>query len=111
MADRINLAEIRLGKAVHEIIGDRLADVIRHHKDPLVKEGKPSTITVKIQVLPENDGIQLATNVTSSVALAPRKQFSAVMYGGLNKDGEAEVTDYDPGQLALPMGEKQRSEF
>ncbi len=96
---RVDLEDTDILEAVREMIEDELAKIVRHSREVTTEPMKPSTITLKVAVLPANDRQQFLISVTNSTALAPKRAFTATVVGGEGRDGKITV---QPVQFKLP---------
>lgn len=96
----VRLAGTKLGKAILEMLEDRIATVIEHYQDANAS-GKPSKVKLEVQIIPDEAREQYTFAVAGTVGLSPRNTFSTHLYAGLTPEG-VEVVEFNPRQLRLP---------
>lgn len=102
MQHNVKILKKKIGAGLLEIAEDRIAEVLKHHKDARVEE-KPSTITLKIILTPEDGGSQFDFEVKSGIAFAPRRGVSGTLYAGFDGiDGDVpKVAEINQGVITF----------
>lgn len=96
----IDLANLRIGKALEEMVSDRLGDVIRHYKDDTVAV-KASKIKIEITVEPDERRQQFDVSLAATTSLAPRKTYADTVYARVTDEDNVLVHEHDPDQLRM----------
>jgi hypothetical protein len=96
-------SDSRLAMGLNEIVEDNIKQAIRHMQDVTTEE-KPSVLTIKITLLPNERRNFFAAAISCTTTLSPRKTFKSEIFGGVDQDGKVYLSENNPRQGTLDLG-------
>lgn len=110
MAKHISLEGTELALGLLELVEDGVAEIVKHHQDPKVANGKSSVITLTITVTPSDRRDKNSIKMGRAMKLAVRDtaSFDGTLYARMVGD-DVEVSEYDPKQMRMPFDRADRT--
>jgi hypothetical protein len=99
----ISLGGTEIMIAIAEQIEDGIEEIIRHHQDRRIGDGKASELNIKITITPNKDRDKITADVrgTTKLASRDREPYVSTLYVSETEGGGIDISENNPKQPRL----------